>query len=208
MLQAARVAPRVLSVSLALGALSCDGEAWEPTRPIRIAAEDGTLGESVTRVTDAMEPSITYVTAAVNVTDPPADASDPRVVSQTLEFPRAGEYQIYARLRIGPGAGNDDSFFVFLPNDEGGTWQVVNAISGYDVAGNPTHRPQARTVVGFNLEVRPVIEWVLVQKRAFSVEEAASRFPPFTREHLFELFGWLSHAALIRPIPAPEWDAP
>ena len=27
-------------------------------------------------------------------------------------------------------------------------------------------------------------------------------------DDVLELFGWLSHAALIRPVPVPEWDAP
>lgn len=144
--QQARTAPWLLPLILpALGALGCGetSEPWGPTVPIRVAAEAGTLGESVMRVTDETDPSITYVTAAVNITDPPQDMSDPRVASQTVVFPQAGEYQMYSRVRIGPEAGNDDSFFVFLPSEEGGSWQVINAIAGFDVAGSPMHRPEA-----------------------------------------------------------------
>jgi endo-1,4-beta-xylanase len=64
-------------------------------------------------------------------------------VSQQIRFPRAGAYQIYARLRIGPGGGSDDSFFLNLPTDGEPNWQSINAITGYDVEGTPNHRPGA-----------------------------------------------------------------
>jgi endo-1,4-beta-xylanase len=154
-----------------LGALSCDGEPWVRTVPIRIAAEGGTLGQSVTRMTDEMDPSISYVTAAENLTDPPEDASDPRVASQRVEFPWAGEYQIYGRVRIGPGMGNDDSFFVFIPSGEGGSWQVVNAISGYDVAGSPMHRPQAMVRNVGGTTTPGVWKWAVLGSLRFVVPE-------------------------------------
>jgi endo-1,4-beta-xylanase len=171
-LQGALTAPWTLSLLLpALGALSCGDEPWVRTVPIRIAAEAGTLGESVTRVTDETDPSITYVTAAVNVTTPPEDLSDPRIASQTVEFPWAGEYQIYGRVRIGPGMGTDDSMFVFIPNDTGGSWQAVNPIAGYDVAGSPMHRPQAivRSVGG--TATPGVWKWAVLGTLRFVVPE-------------------------------------
>ncbi|HKO94072.1 MAG TPA: hypothetical protein VJU61_23120, partial [Polyangiaceae bacterium] len=130
---------------LALGASACgdqDRQPWRSTSPIVIDAENGTLGANVTSVTDATDSSISYVTAAMNGTDPVADSSDARVVSQEIRFPRAGSYQIYARLRIGPGAGADDSFFLEQPGSDP-AWPVVNSITGYDVAGSPAYRPGA-----------------------------------------------------------------
>lgn len=109
------------------------------------------------------------------------------------EYPRRAHFERYVRLPNSSARFEDDS----TP----GKFRCV-------VLSGPTNRPQARTTIGFNVEVRAVIEWVLVQKRAFSVDEAVSRFPPFAREELLDLFAWLSHAALIRPIPAPEWDSP
>ena len=47
---------------------------------------------------------------------------------------------------------------------------------------------------------------VLGTHAAFTVDEVVERFPDFTREDLESLLAWLGHAALIRPIPAPEWD--
>lgn len=64
----------------------------------------------------------------------------------------------------------------------------------------------AETALGISPEVRPVIEWVLRTAAAFSVEEACACFPDCARDDLETLFAWLSHAALIRPLPAPEWD--
>jgi hypothetical protein len=43
---------------------------------------------------------------------------------------------------------------------------------------------------------------------AFTVDEAVARFLPFGQRDVLELFGWLSHAALIRPVHFPEWDGP
>lgn len=125
---------------LALGASACGGDeggsTWTDTSPIIVQAEDGQLGSGVMRVTDATDSSITYVTAGVNVTDAPADLNDQRVSSQTVKFPAAGTYQIYARVRIGPDGSNDDSFFINTATNGGApTWANINGISGWDVPG-------------------------------------------------------------------------
>jgi endo-1,4-beta-xylanase len=164
-------------LAAAFAALGCgdgsdgdDGDQpWDPSSPVRIAAEDGTLGASVMRVTDAMDGSITYVTATMNVTDPPADMTDPRISSQAVTFPAAGAYQIYGRVRIGPEGGNDDSFFINIPSDAGGSWQLVNGISGFDVAGAPGHRPEA-LVQTFGGSATPgVWKWALLGNLRFPV---------------------------------------
>jgi hypothetical protein len=75
------------------------------------------------------------------------------------------------------------------------------------VLSGPTHRPQAQTVLAFNAEARPVLDWLLTTRAAFTVVEVCERFQGFTREDVLGLLGWLAHAALIRPVPAPEWEA-
>jgi hypothetical protein len=75
------------------------------------------------------------------------------------------------------------------------------------VQSGPIHRPQARTVLAFHAEARKVVDWVLVTHAAFSVAEVCERFTDFAREDLEQLLAWLAHAALIRPLPAPEWDS-
>lgn len=73
------------------------------------------------------------------------------------------------------------------------------------VLSGPTDRPQAQTALAINDDVRPVIDWVLGTRAAFSIDEACQAFPDCERDELEALFAWLSHAALIRPVPAPPW---
>ncbi len=74
------------------------------------------------------------------------------------------------------------------------------------VRSGRTDRPQAETVLAISPEVRPVVDWVLQTRAAFSVNDACRAFEDCDREDLETLFAWLSHAALIRPLPVPEWD--
>jgi len=114
-------------------------------------------------------------------------------VGTEAEYPKRARFERYVRLPNSSASFEDD--------EAPGKFRCA-------VSSGPTNRPQARTLLGFNVEARPVIEWVLREQRAFTVAEAVAEFPLFTKEDLFELFGWLAHAALIRSLPAPEWDAP
>jgi endo-1,4-beta-xylanase len=109
------------------------------TVPIVVEAEAATLGADVQRVTDAEDAAITYVTAGVNVTDAPVDLTDSRVSSVEVQFPAAGDYQMYARLRIGPETGNDDSFYVNV-GAGAPTWTLVNGPTGFPVQGEPGYQ--------------------------------------------------------------------
>ena len=168
-----------------LGASACTGPESRPTTaatPIIAPAENGTLGASVLRVTDAANSAITYVTAGVNITDTPTDLSDPRVSSQPIRFPAPGEYQIYARVRIGPGGSNDDSFFINTPNAGQPSWQTVNGIAGYDVDG-PRHQEGAIVGdVGGNSSPG-VWKWALLDQRwVVPAGQLAQTFSFATRE--------------------------
>jgi hypothetical protein len=74
------------------------------------------------------------------------------------------------------------------------------------VSSGSVNRPQARVTLGVHAESRPVLDWVLRIARAFSVDEICESFPDYPRAELEHLFAMLSHAALLRPIPAPEWN--
>jgi hypothetical protein len=113
-------------------------------------------------------------------------------VGTITQYPRATPFERFIRLpsssvRLEPG------------EDAGRLYAVVHS--------GPTSRPQARTQLALNVEARVVIEWLIATNRAFTLSEAAERFEEFSRADLADLFGWLSQAALIRPLPAPEWDA-
>jgi len=97
--------------------------------------------------------------------------------------------------------------YIRLPNssirfEDSGTGELLRCT----VLSGPTDRPQAETGLAISPEVRPVIEWVSGTSRAFSVDEACRAFPDCERGDLETLFAWLSHAALIRPVPAPAWQ--
>jgi endo-1,4-beta-xylanase len=187
---ASQLARRVAPALCVLGASSCtggsgdDARPWSDTSPVIVQAEGGQLGAGVLRMTDATDGSITYVTAATNVTDVPTDPSDPRVSSQAVELPVAGEYQIYARLRIGPDGSNDDSFFVNVPAAGAASWQVVNGVSGFDVEGSP--RYQQGAIVGeYGGNAAPgTWKWVLLNDLRLAVPEGelSQTFSFATRE--------------------------
>ena len=107
------------------------------------------------------------------------------------EYPRSARFERFIRL--------PNSSALIEASDTPGKLRCV-------VLSGPTSRPQARVELAFNVEARPVLDWVLTLERAFTLAETAERFPEFSPEDLGELFGWLGHAALIRPLPAPEWD--
>jgi hypothetical protein len=114
-------------------------------------------------------------------------------VGTETEYPRRIRFERYVRLPNSSARFEDD------PTPE--KFRCV-------ISSGPTNRPQTKTLIGFNVEARPVIEWVLGERKAFSVDEAHEKFPDFERDEIFELFGWLAHAALIRPLPVPDWEEP
>jgi hypothetical protein len=110
-----------------------------------------------------------------------------------------GQYPMHARF----------DRYVRLPNSS--VRYAGAGTSGLDtciVRSGPTDRPQAETVLAISDDVRSVIDWVLQTRAAFSVDDACRAFDGCARDDLEKLFAWLSHAALIRPVPAPEWDRP
>lgn len=109
------------------------------------------------------------------------------------EYPRGARFERFVRL--------PNSSLRFASAAEADKLSCV-------VRSGPTNRPQAETVLALNAEARPIIEWILASHAAFSVEQLAEVFDDFAREDIEDLLGWLARAALIRPLVAPEWDAP
>jgi endo-1,4-beta-xylanase len=159
-----------------------------PARPFIVEAENGTNGATVQVVTDAADSSITYVTAGVNLTDAPTDLTDPRVVTVEAQFPAAGNYQMYARVRIGPGGGTDDSFFIDIGTDAP-SWTLFNALTGFAVQGQPGY--QQGSVID-ELRGQPstgVWMWVMLEDALYTVSaDARSRTFTFaTREDALDI---------------------
>jgi hypothetical protein len=74
------------------------------------------------------------------------------------------------------------------------------------VHSGATNRPQAQTVLAIEHAARPVLDWILATNAAFSVQQLCSALPDYEPEEVEALLGWLARAALIRSLPAPEWD--
>ena len=99
--------------------------------PIPFQAEAGTAGSNWSTATEA---PVTYVT----ITTPNVNAQNPgtanRVITYSVTFPAAGTYNLFARIRVGAGAFNDDSFYYgngfgtkAVTNDN--DWITVNGLS-------------------------------------------------------------------------------
>jgi hypothetical protein len=74
------------------------------------------------------------------------------------------------------------------------------------VHSGPTNRPQTETILGIEHEARPLLDWILQCRAAFTVKALCDALPDYERAEVEELLNWLARAALIRPLPAPEWD--
>lgn len=105
--------------------------------PVIVEAESGTGGADFATVTEG---DVTVVTINPGTLDPAAPGSAGRVLTYEVQLPAAGEYELYARVRVGPGSASDDSFFYansfgvkdpLAPDD----WITVNGLSsvGYSV---------------------------------------------------------------------------
>jgi endo-1,4-beta-xylanase len=139
-----------------------------PARPLIVEAETGMRGADVQVVTDATDGAITYVTAGMNVTTPPVDQTDSRIVSIQQSFPRAGTYQMYARVRIGPGGGMDDSFFADTGTDAP-VWTNFNGLAGFPVQGQPGYQPGALIDDLRGQPATGVWMWVLLEGAVYTV---------------------------------------
>lgn len=100
------------------------------TEPIVIEAESGTIGSVYS--TGTLD-GATYVTIINDSPGfgPPQTADG--AMTYTVTFPSAGNYELYARFRVGPQGGSDDSFFVGNGfGDQVGTtaWTLINQVDG------------------------------------------------------------------------------
>ena len=71
-------------------------------------AESGSLGADFTNGTSGAVQFISISTDNVNSGNPGSAA---RMATYTVNFPAAGKYYLYARVRVGPDTFNDDSMF-------------------------------------------------------------------------------------------------
>src|ERR1035437_6937751 len=111
----------------ALGLFHCSHAAI-----VTFEAGFGALGSNFTNGTDGVVNYISISTDTVNSGNP-GNAS--RVATCSVTFPEAGLYQLYARLRTGPGTFNDDSMFYAASFGSksptlNSDWILVNGLAG------------------------------------------------------------------------------
>lgn len=98
--------------------------------PVIIQAESGVLGSNFTIGNSG---GSGYIETLASSTGTAPDSAS-QVASYTVTFPAAGTYELYARLRVGAGGANDDSFFyasafgVMSPTT-GTDWTTVNNLN-------------------------------------------------------------------------------
>ena len=75
---------------------------------IPFQAETGTLGSDWNTLTAS---GITYVTSKTDVLNPGFPGDPSKVISYTVTFDKPGTYDLYAKVWVGAGTANDDSFY-------------------------------------------------------------------------------------------------
>jgi len=97
--------------------------------------------------------------------------------------------------------------FIKLPNSSA-SFETDSALGKLRcrVQSGAFNRPPVETVLAFDAQARVVVEWILKSERAFSSNELCDRFDDFQIDELLNLLDGLARAALIRPLPAIEWD--
>jgi len=98
------------------------------TEPVIVQAEDpgAVLGTTMSIASDAT--GTTYVTTTLNDTSAPSAANfSQKVGTYTVKFPEPGNYELYARYFVGPGGGNDDSWYYGQGFGNSSAWSLLNS---------------------------------------------------------------------------------
>jgi endo-1,4-beta-xylanase len=137
--------------------------------PVVVQAQSGNLGVDWEPIE---EDGITYITSATDFISGTHPGSADKIASYEITFPEAGTYDLYLRFRVGPGADNDDSFF--LANGFGekspttdADWLVQNNL--HEIG----HTADNELVTGGGGARTEVWKWLNISERAelsFTVE--------------------------------------
>lgn len=77
-------------------------------KPVIVEAESGIAGSYFST---EMDGDITYITTTVDFTGQTSPEDSNRISTYQVTFPDSGYYYLYARVRVGSGGFDDDSFF-------------------------------------------------------------------------------------------------
>ena len=139
-------------------------------KPVYVEAESGILGSNFTVKQDNGS-NTTYVTAANNsAAFVPGDSN--HVATYKVTFPDSGHYNLFARLRVGPNAYDDDSFFYgqgFGAKDDtaGADWVFINGLASAGFTDTSAF------VTGVGTAGTEIWKWV-------NLTQDATQFPTFS----------------------------
>ncbi|HLP18237.1 MAG TPA: endo-1,4-beta-xylanase, partial [Bacteroidota bacterium] len=99
--------------------------------PVVVEAESGKRGSSYPVLSDA---GVTYVSPSSTNSNLTAPADTSRIITYQVTFPDSGSYNLFARVRVGSGAYNDDSFFYghgfgAKSDTAASDWYMVNGLA-------------------------------------------------------------------------------
>ncbi len=106
-------------------------DANAPKKPVIVQAESGVLGSNFSVDSSG---GVKYVTARASYAGLSSPGDSSRVATYSVTLPDTGYYDLFARLRVGPGTFNDDSYFYGkgfgVKNDTAGAdWVFVNGLA-------------------------------------------------------------------------------
>ncbi|WP_416308437.1 endo-1,4-beta-xylanase [Neptunicella sp. SCSIO 80796] len=108
----------------------------------------------------------------INSTDANPPTDDNRVIQLEVTFPQAATYELYARLRVGAGAANDDSFFAPDSLGVNNGWVLINSIAGFSAPGESGYQPGEPVVAGGS-SVTQAWKWTKLAGITYTVAENA-----------------------------------
>lgn len=161
---------RFLPLATSFSAAAFASAVFAANEPVLVEAETGARGADL--IANATGGVGFIETIATGAGQNPAAAA--RVATYNIAFPEPGDYLLYARVYVGPDAGNDDSFFYgngFGLKDpaDAAHWITVNQLGtavGYTQDGDE--------VDGGGVAVNGVWKWIRLS--SFNAEEPGISF--------------------------------
>ncbi len=131
--------------------------------PVIAEAESGVAGSNFLVQQDD---DVTYVTTNTNFTGAASPEDTNRVITYQVKFQDSGYYNLFARVRVGPGEFDDDSFFYgsdFGENEVAVAedWMLVNGLGSAGFV-NPSDYVDGPGIVGTE-----IWKWINVTKNGY-----------------------------------------